>query len=170
MYCNYCGEKDDHNSQFCMKCGMRIRAGASETEGEKAQTPAAAAPAVAAFAARVLPKGRRGLAISIAVSVVLLAVIILILVLSANPVAGKWYAQDGTELIFLRNGKGMTTPENEADRVHFMYAVEYKESGYIEGEIYEKAGGPGSWFYLYDGKLEFDGETFYRSQYSARMG
>ena len=44
-------------------------------------------------------------------SVVLLAVVVLLLVLSANPVAGTWYSQGGTELIFLKNGKGMTVPD-----------------------------------------------------------
>ena len=103
---------------------------------------------------------------SIAVSALLLAALVLVLALNANPVAGRWYAQDGTELIMLQNGKGMTVTDasGDAGRIHFMYAVGYREPGYVEGQIYEDGGGDGAWFYLYDGTLEFDGEYFYRQQ------
>lgn len=115
---------------------------------------------------KISSKRKRGLAISISISAVLLAVLILFLILSANPVTGRWYAQNGTELIMLKNGKGMTVTgeSGEAGRTHFMYAIEYKESGYIEGEIYEKESGVSTWFYLYDGTLEMDGEYFYRQK------
>jgi hypothetical protein len=106
------------------------------------------------------------MAIAITAAVFILAVFILVLLLSANPVAGRWYAQSGTELIMLKNGKGMTVLDDtgEARRVHFMYAIEYQEPGYIEGEIYEKESGVSTWFYLYDGTLEMNGEYFYRQK------
>ena len=150
MFCSYCGEKDDHHSQFCMKCGKPMQA---DADAPKKAKPLA-----------IPPKRRRGLAISITVSAVLLAVVILVLVLSANPVAGRWYSQSGTELLLLKNGKGMTVTESETGRIHFMYAIGYKEAGYIEGEIYENENSPSSWFYVYDDRLEFNGEYFYRQR------
>ena len=166
MYCNYCGEKDEHNSQFCMKCGQPIRADESAGEAQKSDAP----PNGAVQVQRMPSRRRKALAISITVSVVLLAVIILMLIFSANPVAGRWYSQSGTELIFLKNNKGMTVTDGDTERIHFMYAIEYKEAGYIEGEIYEKENGGGTWFYVYDGKLEFDGEYFYRQKSAALRG
>ncbi len=163
MVCSNCGQIDEKNSQFCMKCGQPLQAG--EGGAPQKNTPSAQAAS---------PRRRiKALPIAIAVCVVLIAGIILILALSANPaapVAGTWYSQSGTELIFLKNGKGMTIPDGDAERIHFMYAVEYRETNYIEGEIYDKDGGPGTWFYLYDGKLEFAGETFYREDPSRHLG
>ena len=106
------------------------------------------------------------IAVSIAVSVVLLALLLVVLVVNVNPVAGRWYAQSGTELIMLKNGKGMTVTDasDGAGRMYFMYAVGYRELGYVEGQIYENRSGEGTWFYLYDGTLEFDGEYFYRQK------
>jgi hypothetical protein len=148
-----------------MNCGQPLQSNAS---------PGAAAPGpMPPFFARGLQIGRkRALVISIAAAVVLLAALILVLALSANPVAGRWYAQDGTELFFLQNGKGMTVTDAAGDsgRVHYMYAVGYREAGYIEGEIYEKEDGNSTWFYLYDGKLEWNGKYFYRQKPSAPAG
>jgi len=144
-----------------MKCGQPLQVDAPPADADGGVT------------SNKSPERRRrvkALPIAIAVCVVLLAVVILMLVLSANPVAGTWYAQGGTELIFLKNGKGMTVPDGDTERIHFMYAIEYRESGYIEGEVYEKEDGPSTWFYMYDGKLEFDGETFYRHKTTVRMG
>lgn len=167
MVCSNCGEKDDKDSLFCMKCGQPLKAD-SGTEAAKSDPAAAAQGAAANGGAhpvwRVAPKRRRGMAISISISVILLAVIIFILALSANPVAGRWYAQDGTELVLLKNGKGMTVTDGDMERIHFMYAVGYREAGYIEGQIYIDAGGDPQWFYVYDGKLEFAGEFYYRNK------
>ena len=164
MVCSNCGQKDETNAQFCMKCGQPLQANEAPDETPEGDARQTGAPA----AKGTLPRHRRALPIAVAVSVVLLAVVVLLLVLSANPVAGTWYSQGGTELIFLKNGKGMTVPDGDIERIHFMYAIEYRESGYIEGEIYEREDGPSTWFYLYDGKLEFGGETFYR--HTVRMG
>ena len=165
MVCSNCGQIDENNSQFCMKCGQPLQAGSPDA-GESGTPLNESSPAK-----QVSPRRRvKALPIAIAVSVLLIAVIILMAVLSANPVAGTWYSQSGTELIFLKNGKGMTIPDGDAERIHFMYAVEYRETGYIEGEIYDKDSGPGTWFYLYDGKLEFAGETFYREDPSRHLG
>jgi hypothetical protein len=143
-----------------MKCGQPIRAAAPEAQKTSGTV-----------GVQRIPSGRkRALAISITISAVLLAVLILILALSANPVAGRWYSAGGTELIFLKNGKGMTVTDGEEQRIHFMYAIGYKEAGYIEGEIYEKEHGGGTWFYVYDGRLEFGGEYFYRQKTSAMLG
>ncbi len=160
MVCNNCGQKDEYNSQYCMKCGQPLQASAPAGEAGKADAqPAAIRPPII-----IRPKRKRGLIIAIAACVVLLAVIILILALSANPVAGRWYSQSGKELILLQNGKGMTMTDGEESRIRFMYAIGYTEPGYIEGEIYEKEDGPSTWFYLIDGKLEFNGEYFYRQK------
>lgn len=164
MVCSNCGQTDEHNSQFCMKCGQPIQMGAP-TEAPKGN----AAPNFVVPAKR-MPRRRRGLVISISICAVLLAVIILLLALSANPVAGRWYSQSGTELILLENGKGMTVTDGEAERIHFMYAIGYRQAGYLEGEIYIKEDGSGTWFYLYDGKLEFNGEYFYRQRTSGPRG
>ena len=156
MVCSNCGHKDKYNSQFCMNCGQPLQANVA---------PGAASPHMPPFLARGLQVGRkRVLAISISAAAVLLIVLVLVLILSANPVAGRWYAQDGTELFFLQNGKGMTVSDasGDAGRVHYMYAVGYREAGYTEGEIYEKEDGSSTWFYLYDGKLEWEGKYFYR--------
>ena len=166
MVCNNCGQIDEHNSQFCMKCGQPFQASAPAGEAPKGSIP----PIGTFPVMRIAPRRKRALPIAIAVSVVLLAVIILMLVLSANPVAGRWYSQSGTELILLQNGKGMTVTDGETERIHFMYAIGYKEAGYIEGEIYIKENGAGTWFYLYDDKLEFDGEYFYRQKPSESRG
>jgi hypothetical protein len=119
------------------------------------------------FLARGMQIGRkRALVISIAAAAVLLIVLVLVLILSANPVAGRWYAQDGTELFFLQNGKGMTVTDTvgDAGQIHYMYAVGYREAGYTEGEIYEKDKGSSTWFYLYDGKMEWNGQYYYRQK------
>ncbi len=156
MICNNCGQKDESNSQFCMKCGQPLRADA--------------APGKAGAVRKGGRSRGKALPIVIAVSIILLAVIILILALSANPVAGRWYSQSGTELLLLENGKGMTIPADDTERFYFMYAIGYREAGYIEGEIYDKESGSSTWFYLYDGKLEFNGELFYRQKPSPRLG
>jgi hypothetical protein len=119
----------------------------------------------------IQPKRKKGLAIVIAACAALLAVILLVLMLPANPVAGRWYSQNGTELILLQNGKGMTVADESSDvkRVHFMYAIEYQEAGYIEGEIYEKDSGVSTWFYLYDGALELGNDYFYRQKPTVPM-
>ena len=166
MDCNHCGEKDEQNVQFCMKCGQPIRAGEPPAEKPEGSAVQKNTPRIQ----KMPPGRRRALAISIAVSILLLTALILVLALSANPVAGRWYSQGGTELIFLKNGKGMTVTEGEQERVHFMYAIEYREAGFIEGEIYEKARGDGAWFFVYDNRLEFAGEYFYRQRPSGRTG
>lgn len=157
MRCQNCGVNNSNEYKYCINCGQPMEAGAP---------PAASAPVGIGWTEKVLPKRRRALAVSIAVSVVLLAVIILVLVLNANPVAGRWYAQDGTQLIMLQNGKGMTVTDasGEAGRIYFMYAVGYREPGYVEGQIYETGDGDSAWFYLLDGVLEFDGEYYYRQK------
>ena len=162
MVCGNCGKKDDNNSQFCMKCGQPLKSSAPPGGMSTGQMP----PKGAFWAQGMQPKRKRGLAISILISVVLLTVLILVLILSANPVAGRWYAQNGKELVLLKNGKGMTVMDEPgaAHRVHFIYAVGYREPGYIEGEIYEKVNGGGTWFYVYDGALELNGEYFYRQK------
>jgi hypothetical protein len=160
MICSNCGHKDKYNSQFCMKCGHPLRPNMPQGANQGHILP-------------FLVHGRkRVLAISISAAAVLLIVLVLILILSANPVAGRWYAQDGTELFFLQNGKGMTVTDTLGDsgQVHFMYAVGYREAGYTEGEIYEKDKGDGTWFYLYDGKLEWNGQYFYRQKPSQPSG
>ena len=156
MRCRNCGVNNSDEYKYCINCGQPLGAGAQ----------AAASPIGASWTEKVLPKRRRAMAVSIAVAVVLLAVLILVLVLNANPVAGRWYAQDGTQLIMLQNGKGMTVTDasGEAGRIHFMYAVGYREPGYVEGQIYETGDADGAWFYLLDGVPEFDGEYYYRHQ------
>lgn len=166
MVCNNCGQKDENNSQFCMKCGQPLQAGVSPGEMPEGKTPQNSMPPVQG----VSPRRKRALPIAIAISAVLLVVIILVLALSANPVAGRWYSQSGTELIFLKNGEGFTVPAGEAGSVYFVYAIGYREPGYIKGEIYEKENGTSTWFYLYDGKLEYNGESFYRQNPSRRLG
>jgi len=152
MECPNCGQIDAYNSRFCMNCGQPLKTDAA------ALGPANPPP----LRARGLKDRRsRALVISIAAAAVLLAALVLVLAQSANPMAGRWYAQDGSELFFLQNGKGMTVSSADGSRVHFMYAVGYREPGYIEGEIYNKEGG-GSWFYVYDGKLEWEGRYYYR--------
>lgn len=148
MKCENCGHQNIDGFAFCTNCGY----------------PLAAAAAPGVFP--VPPKRKRGLVILIAACVVLLTVFILVLTLSADPVAGRWYSQSGTELIMLQNGKGMTVSgsSDNVKRVHFMYAVEYREAGYIEGEIYEKDTGTSTWFYLYDGALEMGDQYFYRQK------
>ncbi len=158
MRCQNCGVNNSDDYKYCINCGYPMGAGAP---------PAGAVPpGGAGWVQKILPKRKRALAVSIAVSIVLLVVIVLILVLNANPVAGRWYAEDGTQLIMLQNGKGMTVTETsgEAGRIHFMYAVGYRQPGYVEGQIYETGGGDGAWFYLLDGVLEFDGEYYYRQK------
>lgn len=164
MVCNNCGQTDEYNSQFCMKCGQPFQASAPAGEVRKGDAP----PSGIFPVPMIPPKRKRGMAIVITICAVLLAVIILILVLSANPVAGRWYSQSGTELILLQNGKGMTVTDGATERIHFMYAIGYKEPGYIEGEIYIKENGASTWFYMLDGKLEFDGEYFYSQKQSGR--
>jgi len=166
MVCSNCGQVDENNSQFCMKCGQPLQADTPSADAVAGGASQNSTPVQSAAPRR----RRKALPIAIAVCVVLIAVIILMAVLAANPVAGTWYSQSGTELIFLKNGKGMAVPDGDAERIHFMYAIEYQETGYIEGEIYDKSGDPGSWFYMYDGKLEFNGETFYRQDPSRHLG
>lgn len=150
MYCIKCGYQNTDDVQFCVKCGQPMQTNVT-LDPHKSYKPS---------------KPKRTLAIIISISVVVLAAFILILMLSANPIAGRWYAQSGTELIMLKNGKGMTVMDEagEAHRIHFMYAIEYQEQGYIEGEIYEKESGISTWFYLYDGVLEMNAEYFYRQK------
>ena len=157
MRCQNCGANNSDEYKYCINCGQPLGAGAQA---------AASAPVGTGWTEKVLPKRRRALAVSIALAVVLLAVLILVLVLNANPVAGRWYAQDGTQLIMLQNGKGMTVTDASggAGRIHFMYAVGYREPGYVEGQIYETGDTEGAWFNLLDGVLEFDGEYYYRNQ------
>ena len=157
MRCHNCGANNSNEYKYCINCGQPLGAGPQTM---------ASAPVGVGRMKKVLPKRRRALAVSITVAVVLLAVLVLVLVLNVNPVAGRWYAQDGTQLIMLQNGKGMTVwdAQGEAGRVYFMYAVGYREPGYVEGQIYETGNGDGSWFYLLDGVLEFDGEYYYRHQ------
>ena len=159
MKCMNCGQEDTHQSQFCMKCGQPFQASAPVGEAPKG-TAVPNGP----YLVKRAPRRKRALAIVISISIVLLAVIVLMLVLDANPAAGRWYSQSGTELILLQNGKGMTVTESETARFHFMYAIGYKEPGYVEGEIYDKAGGVSTWFYMLDGKLELNGEYFYRQK------
>ena len=151
MECPNCCKNDEHNSRFRMNCGQPLKTDAA---------PGSVSPPP--FLKRGLKDRRsKALVISIAAAVVLLATLVLVLALSANPVAGRWYAQDGSELFFLQNGKGMTVSSADGNRVHYIYAVGYREPGYIEGEIYNKEGGS-SWFYIYDGKLEWEGKYYYR--------
>lgn len=136
MRCTGCGHVDTYHSQFCMNCGKPLPA-----KGKK-----------------------RALLIACACAVVV--VLMLILLLSPNPVAGRWYAQSGKQLLLLQNGKGMAVSQaaGEVLRTPFMYAIEYREAGYIEGEIYFKGVGESMWFCLYDGMLELDGEYYYRQK------
>ena len=150
MECPNCGKSDDYNSRFCMNCG----------QPRQTDSPGPANPPPL-WARGLKDRRSKALVISIALAAVLLTVLVLVLTLSANPVAGRWYAQDGSELFFLQNGKGMTVSSADGSRMHFMYAVGYREPGYIEGEIYNTEGG-GSWFYVYDGKLEWEGRYYYR--------
>ena len=152
MKCPNCGKSDQYNSRFCMGCGQPLKADAA---------PEAANPPPP-WARGLKDRRSRALVISIAAAAVLLAALVLVLALSANPVAGRWYAQDGSELFFLQNGKGMTVSSADGSRVHYMYAVGYREPGYIEGEIYEKVGSGSTWFYIYDGKLEWEGKYYTR--------
>ena len=155
MKCKNCGHQNIDGFEFCTKCGYPLNQ--------------SAAPGV--FKAPVPAKRKKGLAIVIAAAAALLAGIILVLLLTANPLAGRWYSQSGTELILLQNGKGMTVSgsSDEVKRVHFMYAIEYREAGYIEGEVYEKDSGASKWFYLYDGALELGSEYFYRQKPAVPM-
>lgn len=150
MYCTKCGHQNNDDTKFCMKCGQPMLASVPLTKHKTA----------------ISPKRKRGLSIIMLISALVLVVIIMVLLLTANPIAGRWYTQKGAELIMLKNGKGMTVTDDtgDADRVHFMYAIEYKEAGYIEGEIYEKESGISTWFYLYDGTLEMNGQYFYRQK------
>jgi hypothetical protein len=155
MFCTKCGHQNKDDVQFCIKCGQSMQA-SMPPHTNKIYIPA---------------KRKKNLAVIISISAVVLAVIITILILSANPVAGRWYSQNGTELIMLRNGKGMIATEkaDQPHRIHFMYAIEYQEPGYTEGEIYEKESGSSTWFYLYDGALEVSGEYFYRQKPTQTM-
>lgn len=155
MNCINCGQQNNENFQFCTNCGQPIQ---TVVAGNVYKAP-------------VAKKQKNGRFLIISISAVLLAVIVLALIFTANPVAGRWYSQSGTELLLLQNGKGMTVSDNsdEAHRAHFMYAIEYQEQGYIEGEIYEKDSGTSTWFYLYDGALELDNEYFYRQKPSVPM-
>jgi len=155
MNCIKCGYPNNVDSQFCIKCGQPLPAHVPSN----------------AHGSRMPLKRKRRLMLLMTISALLLAAIIMVVMLSANPVAGRWYAQNGTELIMLKNGKGMITTDNtgEAHRAHFMYAIEYQEPGYIEGELYEKESGRSSWFYLYDGSLEVNGQYFYRQKPSQPM-
>ncbi len=150
MTCKNCGNQNIDGFAFCTNCGAPL-ANASVPSYLKASVPA---------------KRKKGLAFVITAAAALLIGVILVLVFTANPIAGRWYSQSGTELILLQNGKGMTVSgsSDEAKRVHFMYAIEYREAGYIEGEIYEKDSGTDTWFYLYDGALELGNEYFYRQK------
>jgi|GEM_PF-2093105 len=162
MICSHCGYKDKYNSQFCMKCGEPLQGSGPVGGTDEGYVP---------FLARGIQIGKKkALAIAISLAAVLLVALILVLALSVNPVAGRWYAQDGTELFFLQNGKGMTVTDaaGESGQIHFMYAVGYREAGYTEGEIYAKENGSGTWFYLYDGKLEWNGKYYYRIKPAAK--
>ena len=101
MRCQNCGANNSNEYNYCINCGQPLGAG-SQTM--------ASAPVGVGWMKKVLPKRRRVLAVSITVAVVFLAVLVLVLVLNVNPIAGRWYAQDGTKLIMLQNGKGMTVP------------------------------------------------------------
>lgn len=156
MKCNNCGYQNNDSFQFCTRCGHPLSIG---TDPGIYKTP-------------VPFKRKKTLAIVITACVALAACVILMLLLTADPIAGRWYSQSGTELIMLQNGKGMTVSSEgsgDAQRVHFMYAVEYREAGYIEGEIYEKDSGKSTWFYLYDGALELGSEYFYRQKPAVPM-
>jgi len=148
MICSHCGHQNTDDVQFCIKCGQPVKVGAPSN---KIFDPA---------------KRKKHVGVIISISAVILAVVITILIMSANPIVGRWYSQNGTELIMLKNGKGMIATEEtgQPHRVHFMYAIEYQEPGYTEGEIYEKESDSSTWFYLYDGALEVNGEYFYRQK------
>ena len=150
MTCKNCGNQNIDGFAFCTNCGAPL-ANASVPSYLKASVPA---------------KRKKGLAFVITAAAALLIGVILVLVFTANPIAGRWYSQSGTELIMLQNGKGMTVSgsSDNVKRVHFMYAIEYREAGYIEGEIYEKDTGVSTWFYLYDGALELGDQYFYRQK------
>jgi len=152
MECPNCGKSDDYNSRFCMNCGQPLQ---TDSPGPANPPPL--------WARGLKDRRSKALVVSIALAAVLLTVLVLVLTLSANPVAGRWYAQDGSELFFLQNGKGMTVSSADGSRMHYMYAVGYREPGYIEGEIYNKEGGS-RWFYIYDGKLEWEGRYYYRQR------
>ncbi len=149
MYCIKCGHKNNDNSQFCIKCGQPLLTNMPPGELHK----------------KYPQRPKKWMAMIISVFALTLAVLLLILILPTNLVAGRWYAKNGMELIMLKNGKGMAVMDqsSEAQREHFMYAIEYEEPGYIEGEIYKKDNGE-STFYLYDAILEFDGKYFYRQK------
>lgn len=135
MRCTSCGHVDTYHSQFCMNCG------------------------------KPLPARGKKRALLIACACAAVAVLLLAALLSSNPVAGRWYAPSGKQLLLLQNGKGMAVSQaGEVQRTPFMYAIEYREAGYIEGEIYIKGSGESMWFYLYDGMLELDGEYYYRQK------
>ncbi len=156
MKCKNCGYQNNDSFQFCTRCGH----------------PLSTSRVPGVFKTPVHFKRKNAFAIFIAVCIALAACVMLFVLLTANPIAGRWYSQSGTELIMLQNGKGMTvSPEGsgETQRVHFMYAVEYREAGYIEGEIYEKDSGKSTWFYLYDGALELGSEYFYRQKPAVPM-
>ena len=151
MKCKNCGYQNIDGFEFCTRCGH----------------PLHTSPAPEVVKMPVHEKRKSALAVIIPVCAALLADIVLVLLLTANPIAGRWYSQSGTDLIMLQNGKGMTVLSEgagDAQRVHFMYAIEYREAGYIEGEIYEKDSGTSTWFYLYDGALELGNEYFYRQK------
>ncbi len=99
MICKNCGYKDNYHSQYCMRCGHPLQASVPPD-----QIP----PKGLLLAHGLGSRRKRGMVISISIAAALLAALILVLIFSANPVAGRWYAQDGTELIMLKNGKGMT--------------------------------------------------------------
>ena len=153
MYCVNCGYQSNDGLPFCIKCGQRMQPGA-----QKIYNPAG-----------VRPRKKRAAAIAIAILSVALVTLVLVLIFTANPIAGRWYGQDGTELIMLKNGKGMTVSDTagEPERIHFMYAIEYQEPGYIEGEIYEKDNSASAWFYLYNDTLEMNGVYYYRQKPSS---
>ncbi len=150
MICTNCGHQNTNNVRFCTNCGQPVQTSVPFNTN-KAYIPA---------------KRKKYFTVIILLAAIVLAVIVTVLIMSASPVAGRWYSQSGTELIMLKNGKGMIASDDteKPDRVHFMYAIEYQEPGYTEGEIYEKENGINSWFYLYDGALELNGEYFYRQK------
>lgn len=155
MICSHCGHQNTNDVQFCIKCGQSMKANMPKST-YKTSIPA---------------KRKKYIGVIVSFTAIILAVVITILIMSANPIVGRWYSQNGTELIMLRNGKGMiaTDETGQPHRVHFMYAIEYQEPGYTEGEIYEKESGNSTWFYLYDEALEVNGEYFYRQKPNQTM-
>ncbi len=148
MTCSRCGQQNIDGYLFCTRCGLPLKMGLPKS-----------GPA----------KPKKALMALVGAVTALIIIALLVLLLPSNPVAGKWYSQSGTELIMLQNGKGFTVSGDSGSvrRTHFMYAIEYREEGYIEGEIYEKDSGASEWFYLYDGALELGGEYFYRQRPAA---